>query len=183
MTPAAIHAFCGSMETTISEIDSLIANNLSTIISRQSDLGRRCLSLKKRDAEIEESMKVQTDMASKVILNVGGILQKTYRSTLTKVKESRLEAMFSGRYDLQSCEDGSYFIDRDGLLFSHILNYLRDDHIELPKDPIELQMLQLEFQYFNIPFDANSKKGFQSFHFMTKTFLSIIKFFHRKRTI
>ena len=36
--------------------------------------------------------------------------------------------MFSGRYDLKAmqCQDGSYFIDRDGSHFGYILNYLRN---------------------------------------------------------
>jgi hypothetical protein len=34
-------------------------------------------------------------------------------------------AMFSGRHDLKKNDAGAFFIDRDGLHFGHILNFLR----------------------------------------------------------
>lgn len=37
--------------------------------------------------------------------------------------------MFSGRYQLVTDPQGRHFIDRDGLLFRHILNYLRTDSV------------------------------------------------------
>lgn len=40
-----------------------------------------------------------------------------------------LGAMFSGRYQLVTDPQGRHFIDRDGLLFRHILNYLRTDSV------------------------------------------------------
>ena len=64
----------------------------------------------------------------RIVLDVGGVHYSTSRSTLTKYPESMLGVMFSGRHDLATmqCEDGSFFIDRDGTHFRHILNYLRD---------------------------------------------------------
>ena len=47
-----------------------------------------------------------------------------------------LHAMFSGRFDTKPSEDGSYFIDRDGTHFRHILNYLRTGQLLVPKDEI-----------------------------------------------
>ena len=64
----------------------------------------------------------------RIILDIGGVHYSTSHSTLTKYPESMLGVMFSGRHDLATmqCEDGSFFIDRDGTHFRHILNYLRD---------------------------------------------------------
>ena len=64
----------------------------------------------------------------RIVLDVGGVHYSTSCSTLTKYPESMLGIMFSGRHDLSTmqCEDGSFFIDRDGTHFRHILNYLRD---------------------------------------------------------
>ena len=47
---------------------------------------------------------------------------------MTNFPESYFGVMFSGRHDLKAmqCEDGSYFIDRDGTHFRYILNYLRN---------------------------------------------------------
>ena len=39
--------------------------------------------------------------------------------------------MFSGRHALEPQEDGSFFIDRDGTHFRHILNYLRTGAIKV----------------------------------------------------
>ena len=64
----------------------------------------------------------------RIALDIGGVHYSTSRSTLTKYPKSMLGIMFSGRHDLATmqCEDGSFFIDRDGTHFRHILNYLRD---------------------------------------------------------
>ena len=61
----------------------------------------------------------------KVKLDVGGHRFSTSRATLLSVPGSFLAAMFSGSYALEKDEDdGSFFIDRDGRYFHHILNYL-----------------------------------------------------------
>ena len=64
----------------------------------------------------------------RIMLDVGGTCYSTSCSTLTKYPDSTLGVMFSGRHDLEAikCSDGSFFIDRDGTHFRHILNYLRD---------------------------------------------------------
>lgn len=38
-----------------------------------------------------------------------------------------LVVMFSGRYVIDKDGDGNYFIDRDGIYFNYILNFLRND--------------------------------------------------------
>ena len=68
------------------------------------------------------------DSLSEIItLNVGGYKFTTTKATLSRVPNSPLEAMVSGRHDSPGLigKDGSYFIDRNGALFSHILDYLR----------------------------------------------------------
>ncbi len=32
----------------------------------------------------------------------------------------------TGQYELEESDDGSYFLDRDGSVFGHVLAYLRD---------------------------------------------------------
>lgn len=61
-----------------------------------------------------------------VLLNVGGVHFTTSATTLTAEPDSMLAAMFSGRYELERDQDGRAFIDRDGELFKHVLQYLRD---------------------------------------------------------
>jgi len=52
--------------------------------------------------------------------------------------------MFSGRHDLETmkCSDGSFFIDRDGTHFRHILNYLRDGENVVESFPKSAEILQ-----------------------------------------
>lgn len=38
-----------------------------------------------------------------------------------------LVVMFSGRYVIDKDSEGNYFIDRDGIYFNYILNFLRND--------------------------------------------------------
>lgn len=67
-------------------------------------------------------------------LSVGGDHFETSLETLLKDPNSMLAAMFSGRHYVQKCEDGRYFIDRDGTHFRYILNYLRDGNTYLPTE-------------------------------------------------
>ena len=60
-----------------------------------------------------------------VSVDVGGARFTTARSHLCRVEGSMLAAMFSGRHELHPQDDGSFFLDRDGTHFRHIVNYLR----------------------------------------------------------
>ena len=62
----------------------------------------------------------------RVELDVGGMRYVTSVETLRRVPHTFFDAYFSGRYEVDRCEDGSVFIDRDGSLFGHVLEYLRD---------------------------------------------------------
>jgi hypothetical protein len=88
--------------------------------------------LKKERSEIKndiEVMQSKMTFTSPVIVNVGGIKYTTSIGTLTGAKGSMLASMFSGCHKLTPNEtekDGSFFIDRDGVPFRYILNYLRN---------------------------------------------------------
>ena len=59
-------------------------------------------------------------------LNVGGYLYITQKQTLTKYPDTFLEGIVNGKILCPFDADGHYFIDRDGLLFRHVLNFLRN---------------------------------------------------------
>eukprot|EP00743_Colponemidia_sp_Colp-15_P008923 GILK01009736.1.p1 GENE.GILK01009736.1~~GILK01009736.1.p1 ORF type:complete len:281 (-),score=43.32 GILK01009736.1:326-1168(-) len=80
-------------------------------------------------------------------LNVGGVAYSTLLSTLMKESNSMLAAMFSGRHQVLMDKNGAYFIDRDGVCFGLILNYLRDG--SLPPD-IDRKRLLAESRFFQI---------------------------------
>ena len=87
-----------------------------------------------------------------VRLNIGGQYLTTSIYTLTKDPGSMLNAMFSGRFETQPSEDGSFFIDRDGTYFRYILNYLRTGKLLLPKDELVRirDELLAEAEYYQI---------------------------------
>ena len=58
-------------------------------------------------------------------LNVGGVKYMTRLSTLLKFSDSMLAAMFSGRHQIDKDNEGNFFLDSNGTVFSHILEYLR----------------------------------------------------------
>jgi len=95
-------------------------------------------------------MVTKRDMDNPMVkLNVGGQMFTTGRTTLTKYPSSMLATMFSDRQagSLVKDKGGTVFIDRDGHLFSHLLEWLRTGHIRLCKIE-EKEALQVEADYF-----------------------------------
>lgn len=82
-------------------------------------------------------------------LNIGGRQYSTTRTTLTSESDSMLAAMFSGRHSIHQDEDGCVFIDRDGDLFAHVLNWLRSRVIP-PLDNVAKAGLLAEAQYYQL---------------------------------
>ena len=81
---------------------------------------------------------------------MGGVRYVTSVATLRSRPGSMLDAMFSGRYNIEE-EDGSgAFLDRDGGLFAHILAYLRDGVVAVgcEEDVVMLGRLKREFGYY-----------------------------------
>ena len=88
--------------------------------------------------------------SSTVNLNVGGHCFKTSIQTLTKDPNTMLAAMFSGKFETKPCEDGAFFIDRDGTHFRFILNYLRTGKLTLPEGATFLKELLEEAEFYQI---------------------------------
>lgn len=87
-----------------------------------------------------------------VELNVGGVHYTSTRKTLTSDKSSRLGELFDSGSDSALTKDakGRVFLDRDGVLFRYILDYLRDDAIQLPEGFREKQRLLKEAEHFKL---------------------------------
>eukprot|EP01112_Ceratiomyxa_fruticulosa_P013081 TRINITY_DN3659_c0_g1_i1.p1 TRINITY_DN3659_c0_g1~~TRINITY_DN3659_c0_g1_i1.p1 ORF type:complete len:208 (+),score=49.35 TRINITY_DN3659_c0_g1_i1:98-721(+) len=91
-------------------------------------------------------------------LNIGGMLYTTTLSTLQKDTKSMLYAMFGGDYNLshpplppgKTDNTGATFIDRDGKHFSYILNFLRDEEVDLPDKLHILKQILREARFFQI---------------------------------
>lgn len=84
-------------------------------------------------------------------LDIGGVSKiSTVRSTLTKYSNSALSLMFSGRFKLPTIR-GRIFIDRNGLAFSHVVNYLRTGKFPLFNDRVEEASFFNELDFWKIP--------------------------------
>ncbi|KAL6734221.1 hypothetical protein Aduo_004785 [Ancylostoma duodenale] len=94
-------------------------------------------------------------MADDVIeLNVGGTHYSTTRQTLAKEPDTTLSKIADCSPSLPKgvirLDNNKYFIDRDGALFSHILNYLRTEKLILPEGFKETCRLLDEADYYEI---------------------------------
>jgi len=92
-----------------------------------------------------------TECEKIVDLNIGGVLYTTSIETLQKDHESLLCSMFSG--DLKSLvrdSKGRIFLDRDGVLFRYILDFLRSGKLVLPADFQEVERLKSEAEFYKM---------------------------------
>ena len=96
------------------------------------------------------SQNLGSRIPSIVKLNVGGSHFTTSLQTLTRDPNSMLAAMFSGRHEVETTEDGSFFIDRDGTYFRFILNYLRNGELILPEGAKFLEELEVEARFYQV---------------------------------
>ncbi|XP_072018420.1 BTB/POZ domain-containing protein KCTD6-like [Amphiura filiformis] len=71
---------------------------------------------------------------------------------MTRYPDSMLGCMFGGQL-LPSAVDkqGNYFIDRDGAVFRHVLNFLRTSQLVLPKNFTDYELLGAEADFYQIP--------------------------------
>lgn len=119
------------------------------IQEQYNDLDETRLRIEKEKKRMEEVYQFQS---SPVHLNIGGHRFTTSLQTLRRDNDSMLATMFSGRHKLVQEPDGSYFVDRDGTHFRHILNYLRDGFRAdmLPQDEVSLREIMNEAQYYQL---------------------------------
>ncbi|XP_003215403.1 potassium channel regulatory protein [Anolis carolinensis] len=87
---------------------------------------------------------------SVITLNVGGLKFITWSSTLQRFPESRLARMLNGNDPEFRLVNGIFFVDRDGVLFSYILDILRTLQISLPSDFSDYQRLQREAVFYEL---------------------------------
>jgi hypothetical protein len=78
---------------------------------------------------------------------VGGVKYMTRLSTLRKYEDSMLAAMFSGRHILDKDEYGNYFLDSNGHIFTHIIDFLRNGTV--PPNELSVSVYK-EANYFGL---------------------------------
>jgi len=88
----------------------------------------------------------------RILLDVGGSTFATTFETLTKVPDSWLGRMFSGRFEVKVNEDDKHiFIDRDGKHFENVLKFLRDPTKKIKlKDKMDMEEFKVEIEYYGL---------------------------------
>ncbi|KAK9873453.1 hypothetical protein WA026_022684 [Henosepilachna vigintioctopunctata] len=84
------------------------------------------------------------DFPSVIELNVGGVCYTTNLATLISVPDSQLASIFTGKHQVSLDAKGRCFLDRDGVLFRYVLDYLRDGDVTLPECFRERERLKRE---------------------------------------
>ncbi|XP_043461379.1 BTB/POZ domain-containing protein KCTD16 [Leptopilina heterotoma] len=85
-----------------------------------------------------------------VELNVGGVFYTTTLSTLTSEIDSNLAAIFTEKLKLKKDAKGKYFLDRDGVLFRYVLDFLRNQALVLPEGFRERDRLLQEADFYGL---------------------------------
>jgi len=104
----------------------------------------------KLDKEKEDLSKKYPVEETIIHLNVGGKHFSTYKTTLTRVEGTMLEALFSGRHPIARDEKDRCFIDRSPKHFDTVLNFLRTGIMVTPRSPEQKEELKLELEYYGI---------------------------------
>jgi hypothetical protein len=107
-------------------------------------------------------MSIETNHLDVVELNVGGV---TYATTLGTLQQAEPESPLAIISTLNTTEirtifgrdsKNRIFIDRDGVLFRYILDFLRNKRLSLPENFTERDRLRVEAEYYRL---ANMTKA------------------------
>ncbi|XP_030642355.1 BTB/POZ domain-containing protein KCTD4 [Chanos chanos] len=100
---------------------------------------------------LQPSKSFKKPSSGTITINVGGYLYAAQRQTLIRHSGSLLEEIVSGKRPVQHIDSmGNTFIDRDGPIFRHVLNFLRLGELLLPEDFKESALLRREAEFYRL---------------------------------
>lgn len=103
------------------------------------------------------TMKEATETKSKrktIRFNVGGTHYEVSRDTLERCEASMLASLVSDHWKEGNSHDEIIFIDRNGLLFQYVFDYLRNNKLQLPCS-VSRAAVKGEFEYYGIDADMS----------------------------
>ena len=133
-------------ESHVQDLDDLI----SALDKRETLLNERVQALdhKKHDiAQANGNLDAADD--DLIDINAGGKIIVAKRSTLTQIQGSRMEALFSGRWDKKLMRDGhgKIFLDVDPICFQAIVDYLNEMTISSKDSPPSPPSVDIEHKH------------------------------------
>jgi len=123
-----------------------------------------------------------TEPPKVVTLNVGGQVYTTTLYTITQYSDSKLAEIFNGESSVPKDPKGNYFIDRDGVLFKQVLNFLRTRKLVLPDDFKEFEQLEIEANFYKIKSLQEEVKKAKESHQSVDSGPEILRLFYSSGT-
>ena len=117
------------LENAQANYERLFADEIAKLDEKENDLVKRLQDLNRKKLDIAKSHGSEDALDEDLVeINAGGKLISVKRSTLAQLKGTRLEALFSGRYDqkLRRDDDGRIFLDVNPICFQAIVDYLNE---------------------------------------------------------
>jgi hypothetical protein len=138
------------LKIAIDEIDRDRAIQISKLQDKERQLLDRLHKLEEekfQTATVNGNVDISNDDLLEI--NAGGKIIAVKRGTLTQMHGSRIEAMFSGRWDKKLIRDGSgrIFLDVNGDCFQAIVDYLNEAAISSEDEPPERPCVDDELQH------------------------------------
>ena len=117
-------------------------NEEEQLTARLNELNKKKLETAKANGDVDAA---DGDL---IEINAGGKVIAAKRGTLTQLKGTRLESLFSGRWDkkLQRDSNGRIFLDVNPLCFQALVDYLNERTISSEHNPPELPSIDDEYQ-------------------------------------
>ena len=149
------------ISTVVSAERSLIDTEKQKVSKRKQkfteSLNAKWLELKSKQETWEQNLKKAKSLLCKseeiIEVSVGGTHEITTTiGTLSKVPDSALAAMFSGRHPV-TYHKGKAFVDRDGEPFTHMINFLRTQQVPVFTSRMQEAKFYEELDFWGIPSD------------------------------
>jgi hypothetical protein len=124
-------------------------------VETKRTLDQKCVNVSNEQEEWKDikAKLAKTSLSRRVVLNVGGSRYTTNIDTLTREKDTFFTDCFSRDWEQESDNhDRSIFVDRNGQIFTYILEYLRTNAVEddVINNELLRQSLMIEARYFRL---------------------------------
>jgi len=138
------------LKTAHDSIERYYQSHFDKLSSKEEEMIKRLSDLnKKKQKTMEANGNLEAADDDLIEVNAGGKIIAAKRSTLTQLKGTRFEALFSGRWDnkLQRDSHGRIFLDVNPKCFEVIVDYLNEMIISSEDDPPEPPSVNDEHQH------------------------------------